>query len=141
MFKITMMLLLVCTSLCVNAQNADEKAIRQILADQTKAWNSGNIEEYMKGYWQSDSLVYIGKSGPRYGYKSTLANYKRGYPDTSAMGKLDLQVLQLKKLSLEYYFVIGAWHLQRTAGDIQGSFTLLLRKIKNKWYIIADHSS
>ena len=37
--------------------------------------------------------------------------------------------------------VVGKWHLQRTAGDLQGIFTLLLKKINGKWLIAADHSS
>lgn len=123
------------------AQNRAETAIRQLLADQVKSWNNGDIEGYMKGYWNSDSLVFIGKNGPKYGYKSTLANYKKSYPDTSAMGKLSLEVVQLKKLSFEYYFVIGRWRLKRTIGDIDGSFTLLIKKIKDNWLIISDHSS
>jgi len=123
------------------AQTADERAVRQLLSKQTEAWNKGNTDSFMHGYWQSDSLVFIGKSGPKYGYKTTLENYKKSYPDTAAMGKLKFDLLQMKRLSSEYYFVIGKWHLQRTAGDLEGHFTLLFRKIKNSWVIIADHSS
>jgi len=123
------------------AQTTDEMQIRQLLAQQTQAWNKGNIAAYMQGYWQSDSLVFIGKSGTKYGYKNTLENYKKSYPDTASMGKLHFEILQIKPLSFEYYFVIGTWYLQRSIGDLQGSFTLLLRKIKNNWVIIADHSS
>lgn len=122
-------------------QTSDEKAIKQVIEKQTEAWNKGNIEEYMKGYWQSDSLVYIGKSGPKYGYRTALENYRKNYPDTTAMGKLRLELLQLKKLSPEYYFVIGKWNLQRSVGDLGGYFTLVLRKIKNNRLIISDHSS
>lgn len=123
------------------AQNADELAVRQLLNKQVAAWNSGNIEAFMNGYWQSDSLVFIGKNGPKYGYTTTLENYKKSYPDTAAMGKLQFDILQMKRLSFQYYFVIGKWHLQRTAGDLLGHFTLLLKKVKKDWVIIADHSS
>lgn len=103
------------------SQTADEKAIRQVIEKQTEGWNKGSVDEYMKGYWQSDSLVYIGKSGPKYGYKTALENYKKNYPDTTAMGKLALELLQMKKLSADYYFVIGKWSLQRSIGDLQGT--------------------
>ncbi|GEO12016.1 YybH family protein [Segetibacter aerophilus] len=119
----------------------DEQAIQQVLEKQIKGWNSGNIEEYMKGYWQSDSLMFIGKNGPKWGYKTTLENYKKGYPDTAAMGKLRFDLLQLKKLSPEYYYVTGKWALKRSIGDLEGYFTLLFRKIKNGWVIVSDHSS
>lgn len=123
------------------AQQSDEKAIRLLLKQQTNDWNNGNIDQYMKGYWNSDSLVFIGKNGPRYGYETTLASYKKAYPDTVAMGKLRYELLELKRLSPKYYFMTGQWHLSRTIGDLQGYFTLLLKKIKNKWLIVKDHSS
>lgn len=112
-----------------------------MLAAQVIAWNDGNIEGYMKGYWEHDSLVFIGKNGPTYGYQPTLERYKKGYPDAAAMGKLTSTILSLQKLSNEYYFVVGKWHLARTAGNVGGSYTLLLRKIRGEWVIINDHSS
>ena len=57
------------------------------------------------------------------------------------MGKLSFYIIDVKHLSPEYYFVVGKWFLQRTVGDLSGHFTLLFRKIKGRWYIIADHSS
>lgn len=123
------------------SQASDKSAILVVLNTQVKAWNSGNIDLFMDGYWRSDSLMFIGKSGVTYGWKNTLDNYKKNYPDTSVMGKLDFSSLQFKKLSPEYYFVVGKWHLGRSIGDISGYFTLLFRKIGNKWFIVADHSS
>lgn len=122
-------------------QSKNEAAIREVLSQQSAAWNRGDIESYMKGYWENDSLMFIGKSGVTYGYKKTLENYKRGYPDTAAMGKLTFTLLQVKKLSNEYYHVTGKWFLKRSIGDIGGSFTLLFRKIDGQWVIISDHSS
>ena len=95
----------------------------------------------MKGYWQNDSLMFIGKSGVTYGWRKTLDNYKRHYPDTVAMGKLHFKLLELKSLSPVYYFVVGKWHLLRSVGDLEGHFTLLFKKINGEWLIVADHSS
>ena len=123
------------------AQSKDEISIRTILQTQQNAWNNGNLETFMHGYWQNDSLMFIGKSGITYGYQKTFDNYKKRYPDTTAMGKLKFTLLHIKPLSHEYYFVVGKWHLQRSVGNLEGHFTLLFRKINGKWYIIADHSS
>jgi ketosteroid isomerase-like protein len=125
----------------MNAQSKDEQAIRNSMNEQLAAWNSGNIERFMGTYWQDDSLMFIGKSGITYGWKKTLENYKKGYPDTAAMGKLDFNILEVKRLSDVYFFVVGKWHLTRSIGNVGGHFTLLFRKLKNKWVIIADHSS
>lgn len=129
------------TSVNAVAQNKDEQAVRQLLNNQLAGWNNGDIESYMKGYWNSDSLVFIGKNGVKYGYSTTLENYKKSYPDTSAMGKLSFDLLEVKRLSAIYFSIIGKWHLQRTIGDLQGYFTLLIKQIKGKWVIVMDHSS
>ena len=119
----------------------DEQIIRTLIEEQRLAWNTGDKEKFMQTYWQSDSLMFIGKSGVTYGWQKTLDNYKKGYPDTAAMGKLDFDLLEVKRLSVMYFFVVGKWHLTRSIGDVGGHFTLLFKKVKNKWVIIADHSS
>lgn len=123
------------------AQSKDDLAIKNTLDRQTIAWNQGDIENFMKPYWHSDSLMFIGKSGITYGWQKTMDNYKKNYPDAAAMGKLDFTILQIKRLSVLYYSVVGKWHLTRTIGDIGGHFTLLFKKIKNTWVIVSDHSS
>lgn len=123
------------------AQNKDEQSIRQLLSQQVQAWNAGNIEAFMQGYWKSDSLLFIGKNGPKYGFTNTLENYRKSYPDTAAMGKLRFDILQVKRLSALYFFVVGKWHLTRSAGNVEGHFTLLVKKTGKEWRIVADHSS
>lgn len=123
------------------AQSSPEKAARNILEQQSRAWNQGNIEGFMKGYWESDSLMFIGKNGITYGWENTLHQYQKSYPDTMAMGQLHFTVLKVKGLSGQYQQVTGQWHLQRSQGDLSGYFTLLFQKIRNKWVIIMDHSS
>jgi ketosteroid isomerase-like protein len=118
-----------------------QSAIKALLQKQTASWNEGNLEEFMTTYWQSDSLIFIGKRGPTYGWQATLENYKKSYPDTAAMGKLAFNILEMKSLSADVYFVVGKWHLQRTIGDLQGHFSLIIKRIKGSWKIIADHSS
>ena len=142
MKKITLLnLFVLLVSLSVTAQTKDELAIRKLLSEQDAAWNRGDIETFMQGYWKSDSLMFIGKSGITYGWQKTLDNYKEHYPDTAAMGKLDFEYIEIKRLSAIYFFVVGKWHLTRTIGNLNGSFTLLLRKIKGRWVIVKDHSS
>jgi len=140
-----MKILLTCFCLSLSlisfSQTKDEKTILKILDEQTAAWNNGDIDAFMQGYWKSDSLKFIGKNGITYGWTRTLNNYKKNYPDTAAMGKLHFDILSIKSLSPEYFHVIGKWNLQRSIGNLSGYFTLLFRKIQGKWVIIADHSS
>ncbi|MBK7290831.1 MAG: DUF4440 domain-containing protein [Chitinophagaceae bacterium] len=139
--RIALSILVIVLSLQLSAQSKDEKEIRSILATQTAAWNRGDIDQFMNGYWENDSLMFIGKSGVTYGWANTLNNYKKGYPDTAAMGQLIFNLIQVKKLSKKYYHVTGKWFLKRSIGDIGGHYTLLFQKINDRWVIISDHSS
>ncbi|MGI8950347.1 MAG: YybH family protein [Chitinophagaceae bacterium] len=128
-------------SLSVTAQNKDEQSIRQLMNKQVEAWNRGNIDAFMNGYWKNDSLLFVGKNGAEFGWTTALENYKKHYADTAAMGKLHFDILQIKQLSTEYYFVLGKWHLTRSVGNIGGYYTLLFKKINGVWLIMADHTS
>jgi len=123
------------------SQTKDEKAILTILDNQTKAWNEGNLEKFMIGYWENDSLMYIGKKGVTYGYQSTLNSYKTNYAGRDNMGTLTFHILHMKPLGKKHYLVVGKWSLKRTVGDVGGHYTLTFEKQKGKWVVIADHSS
>jgi hypothetical protein len=128
-------------SVLIQAQSKDETAIKNLLDKQNNAWNRGDIGSFMEGYWKNDSLMFIGKNGVTYGWQNTLDNYKKGYPDIAAMGKLTFTLIAIKRLSEKYYRVVGKWFLKRNIGDISGHFTLLFEKINGEWMIIEDHSS
>lgn len=124
--------------------NIDSKTAAEIINrmhKQETAWNKMNFEGFMQGYWKSDSLQFIGKSGITYGWETTLNNYKKHYPDQSSSGILKFTILHIEGLSPNSVFVIGKWHLSREKGDIEGFYTLLWKKINKKWVIVADHSS
>lgn len=123
------------------SQSKDEKTIIAGLEEQRLAWNRGDLNSFMDMYWKSDSLMFIGKAGITYGWQNTLDNYKKGYPDTAAMGKLKFDILEVKRLSVIYFHVVGKWHLTRSIGDVGGHFNLIIKKVKDKWVIVADHSS
>ena len=123
------------------AQSNDEKIIRNILADQISFWNKGDIPGFMQGYWNSDSLVFVGKNGPTYGYNNTLRNYQKNYPNKDYMGILNFDILSVQPMEKDHFFVIGKFMLQRKVGDASGHFTLILRRINGGWKIVSDHSS
>jgi uncharacterized protein (TIGR02246 family) len=133
--------LLACFTITARGQESPEAGIRALMQQQTEAWNQGDIPGFMKTYWRSDSLLFAGKNGVTYGWQATLERYRKTYPDTAAMGKLQFNLLEFRQLNPDLYFLVGKWHLKRSIGDLQGHFTLLIRKINGAWKIIADHSS
>ena len=143
MRKVILFLLALAVTTFANAQakrSADEKAIRTVLDKQVIAWNEANIDEFMKGYWKSDSILFIGRKITS-GWDSTLIRYKKGYPDKAAMGKLRFEILRMDFVSSEACLVTGKFFLTREKDNPSGIFTLLFKKKKGQWVIVYDHTS
>ncbi|MEZ4800150.1 MAG: DUF4440 domain-containing protein [Flavobacteriales bacterium] len=109
--------------------------------EQQTAWNNADLEGFMKHYWHSDSLVFVGKSGLNKGWQTTLDNYKKGYPDKNAMGELLFTNKKFELLDDSNAYVIGKWELFRIADTLSGHYSLLWKKMNDNWVIVADHSS
>ena len=121
--------------------NKEKSEINFLLDKQVAAWNAGNLEKFMETYWKSEKLVFVGSRGPTYGWQATLDNYKKGYPDKVAMGKLNFKIFDISKIDKKTVFVIGRFELTREIGDLSGHFTLVIQKIDKQWLIVSDHSS
>jgi uncharacterized protein (TIGR02246 family) len=118
----------------------DEQAIRAVLANQEAAWNRFSLEDFMEGYWKSDSLMFIG-SRVTTGWTATLHRYQQTYPNSNAMGQLRFEIISVKGLSHQAAVVTGRYTLVREADQPTGLFTLLFKKINNQWVIVYDHTS
>lgn len=122
------------------AQKSDIDQIKTILDNQKKAWNKGNIDEFMLGYWRSDSLTFVGSRGLTFGWQTTLENYKKSYPTPEKMGKLEFQILKVELLSSHTAFMLGSYTLTRKEDNPTGIFTLIWKKINGRWVIICDQT-
>lgn len=117
-------------------------AIEKVLSDQAAAWNRGDIEGYMQGYWKSDELIFTSGGQVQRGFDSTLARYKKSYPDKAAMGQLAFSDLEIRVLAKGVAWVLGKWRLSRASDSPHGVFTLILRKFPEQgWKIVHDHTS
>jgi hypothetical protein len=119
---------------------AQEKEIQQILKSQVRCWNVGDLDCFMNAYWKSDSLLFIGKNGVTRGWYQTYNNYYQNYP-ADAMGILNFDIVEMRSINENAFFVVGKWNLIRQTGDVQGHFSLIFKRIEGKWLITADHSS
>jgi hypothetical protein len=115
--------------------------IRKILAQQETDWNNGDIDAYMKGYWQSDSLKFITKKGITRGWFYTLENYKKSYPNKSTMGNLKFNIVSMEYYCGQRIMVLGKWTIVSNKKTVTGYFSLLWQKIDDNWVIIIDHTS
>ena len=136
-------LMLITISLCAKAQSSqDQEMIYGTMNRQMSDWNRGDINAFMNGYWESDSLMFVGKKGVTYGYKATHERYLKTYPDRATMGTLKFTYLNLTFPADGVAFLVGKFHLTRPEkGDLEGHYTILWKKMNGKWVVVCDHTS
>lgn len=126
------------------AQSKDEKAkaaIRKVMDEQIIAWNRGDVEGFMQGYWKSEQLIFVSGDNVRRGWQVVTDNYKKSYNTREKMGVLSFTDLEITILSKDSATVLGRWKVQAQPNDAQGRFTLIFRKFKEGWRIVHDHTS
>lgn len=119
----------------------DREAIHAVLQAQQTAWNRGDVDAFLVGYWRSPELTFSGSSGVARGWDRVLTRYKRNYPDRAAMGQLDFSELEFRFLGPDAALVLGRWHLKREKDDVGGVFTLVWQRFPEGWKIVHDHTS
>ena len=149
MKKLSLIFCLFGSLLATAQRNSNDIAIvKNNMNLQEESWNRGDIPGFMTYYWNNDSLKFIGSKGITYGWKKTLDNYIKSYPDKAAMGILKFTIIEASQLSKSNIYVIGKWELTKdtsagsvTSKSVGGYFTLLWKKINNQWVIVSDHTS
>ena len=112
--------------------------IKNVLHTQQTAWNNGNIDEFMLGYWQSDSLAFSSTNSTVKGWQNTLDRYHNTYPNKGAMGRLKFDIIDVQLMDKTTATLIGEWVLYRKNDNPKGGFTLIFKKINGDWLIIKD---
>lgn len=133
--------LLLAVPSALRAQNPAE-AIRLVISAQAEAWNRGDLEAFMTGYWKSPKVIFTSRGQIRRGWQTTLENYRAHYGSAiSSMGHLEFSDLEIHLLDPDSAWVLGRWTLTGGDADSTGVFTLVFRRIDAKWVIVMDHSS
>ncbi|MEO1305109.1 MAG: nuclear transport factor 2 family protein [Pseudomonadota bacterium] len=117
---------------------SEEEQILSVLTTQQAAWNTGDIDGFMEGYWVSPDLRFASGGSVTSGWQATLDRYKTNYSDRSLMGSLSFDELEVALLSDDAAVVHGAWALQRADDRPSGLFTLVFRKFSDEWKIVSD---
>ena len=129
-------------SLSFYAQDGkSESAIRKVMVDQAAAWNRGDLDGFMQGYWKSEKLTFLSGTNVTRGWQPTLDRYKKSYDSRAKMGTLTFSGLEITMLGKDAAVVLGDWSLAREKDRPGGKFTLTFRKFKEGWRIIMDHTS
>lgn len=116
--------------------------VRAVIDAQVEAWNRGDLDTFMSGYWQSPDLTFFSGATRTSGFDGTLARYRKQYQvDGQEMGKLKFPELKVTLLGADAAFVRGEWNLTRDKETLGGLFTLVFRKIAGAWKIVHDHTA
>jgi len=138
---IWLIFVLVLSSAVFAQASKEETEIRRVLDTQVEAWNRGDIDGFMQGYWRSEKLTFISGDKVTHGWQGTLDGYKKTYDTRAKMGKLMFSDLEFTLLSKDAAVVLGSWGLKRIKDTPKGKFTLTFRKFKEGWRIVMDHTS
>ncbi|HUF90563.1 MAG TPA: nuclear transport factor 2 family protein [Gemmatimonadota bacterium] len=117
-------------------------AIQRVLDEQVAAWNRGDLEAFMDGYWRSPDLVFTSGGNVQRGWQTTLDRYRATYgssPET--MGRLAFSDLEVHPLADGAAWALGRWELDHEGDTMGGVFSLVLRSVAGRWVIVHDHTS
>jgi beta-aspartyl-peptidase (threonine type) len=121
---------------------ATTKAILAVLDNQVAAWNRHDLEGFMAGYRNSDTLSFYSGGIKTSGWQTTLDRYRNRYQgEGREMGHLEFTELDVEPLGADTAFVRRHWNLKMSNGDQGGLFTLIFRRFADGWKIIHDHTS
>lgn len=120
-----------------------QEGVKHTLVSQIEAWNHGNLEGFMQGYWHSPELTFFSSDGITKGWETTLQRYRQRYrSEGRQMGQLDFQDLNIDVVSRRAAVVTGKWQLTMPDGkQPHGVFTLLVKRMPGGWKIVHDHTS
>ena len=116
-------------------------AVRAVLDAQRDAWNRGDVAGYMDGYARSEDTVFVSGDSVTRGWQTVLDRYKKNYNSPEKMGTLTFSDLEITPMGNDTAIALGRWHLQRAKDEPHGRFTLILRRTKQGWKIVHDHTS
>ncbi|MBX3279506.1 MAG: nuclear transport factor 2 family protein [Acidobacteria bacterium] len=126
-----------------SSDQQSEAAIRAVLDAQADAWNAGNLDEFMAGYWNSPELTFYSGGDKLMGWEATIERYRRTYQaEGKEMGRLRFSDLDLQALGADVAVVRGRWQLTLSNGSTPGGlFTLIFHRFDHGWKIVHDHTS
>jgi ketosteroid isomerase-like protein len=125
------------------AEDKVREAVQNVLDDQVEAWNRGDLQGFMKGYWKSDELTFFGGGDVEHGWQETYDRYRNKYQaEGKEMGTLKFDELQIDPTGPKSALVRGRWQLTLKDGKTKGGlFTLLFREEPQGWCVVHDHTS
>jgi ketosteroid isomerase-like protein len=126
---------------CSHAAGHPSAEIRDVMSAQVAAWNRGDIDGFMAGYWRSDRTEFVSGDKVTRGWQTVRDRYRKKYDSREKMGILTFSEINVTPLGNDAAFVVGRWSLGRKSDRPHGIFSLLFRRTPAGWRIVHDHTS
>jgi beta-aspartyl-peptidase (threonine type) len=118
------------------------REIREVISAQQAAWNKGDLDGFLKPYWDDARLTFYSGDEVSKGLAKVRERYVKNYKaEGKEMGKLTFSDIVVTPLSADAAMVLGRWKVEKKKETSQGLFTLLVRKMPGGWRIVHDHTS
>ncbi len=112
--------------------------IEVVLRLQENAWNTGDLDGFMAGYWDSPDLEFVSDKTTR-GFQPVRERYYKSYKaEGKEMGVLTFTDLNVTLLTDSEASATGNWKVVKSQDTSSGGFTLSFRKFDHSWKIIKD---
>ncbi len=115
--------------------------VRATLMVQAAAWNEGDLDGFMNGYWKNDELKFVSGGTVTKGWDATLKKYRERYAGASGLGQLGFEKLDVKLVTDDVAVVTGRFNLNNSGSNSSGLFSLVMRRDNGAWRIVHDHTS
>ena len=125
------------------SESASRDAIIKVIDMQKNAWNSGDLDTFLTGYYESPDTSYTSGGQEYWGYDALRQKYTKSYGTSrDTMGTLEFSELKVIDVGKYSAYCVGHWHLERKEKQpLEGVFTLVLKNTSAGWKIIHDHTT
>jgi ketosteroid isomerase-like protein len=117
------------------------EVVRATLMAQAAAWNEGDLDGFMNGYWKSDELKFVSGGAITKGWDATIKRYRDRYAGATGLGQLGFDKLDVKLVTDNVAVVTGRFNLVNNGETSSGLFSLVMRRDNGAWRIVHDHTS
>ncbi len=116
----------------------EAEKVAAVLTAQVAAWNAGDLDGYMAGYWDSPDLEFVSDTTTK-GFQPVKERYfKRYKAQGKVMGTLTFRDVAVSVKSPADAEVSGKWKVAKTTETVSGGFVVKLKKFADGWKIVRD---
>lgn len=127
-------------------QPADPAQVRRevlaVFEHGARAWNAGNLDDFMSDYLPDSETTFITKTGVLHGVAAIRTVYAARFAPGAQRDSLHFQGVEIDMLAPDVVNAI-AWYVLMRGDSItaRGPTSLVMRRVSGRWRIVHDHSS